>query len=70
VYFTTLNGFYTLKKNQIFQLLEDVFSEAITNTIVIIWHSKAQKSSKHYNSERMYSVGQSSKAIGIFPRAG
>jgi hypothetical protein len=41
----------TQKKPQILQLLEDVFSEAITNTIIIIWHSEAQKWSKYYNSE-------------------
>jgi hypothetical protein len=55
VYFAALKqGFLYIKKKQILQLLEDVFSEAITNTIIITWHSEAQKSSKHYNYQKMY----------------
>ena len=56
MYFENLKQGLLYIKNQVLQLLEDAFSEAIMNTFIIIWHSKAQKSSKHYNSEKMDSV--------------
>ena len=58
MYFAALKQGFLYIKKQVLQLLENVFSEAImdrTDIIIVIWHSKAQKSSK---------------ASGIFPRAG
>ena len=58
MYFVALKQGFLYIKKQVLQLLVDVFSEAITDIIIVIWHSKAQKSSKFYNSEKMYLVGQ------------
>ena len=70
VYFAALKQGFLYIKKKVLKLLEDVSSKAIMNIIIVIWYSKAQNSSKYYNSEKMYALGQSSKMWGIFPRTG
>jgi hypothetical protein len=39
VYFAALKQGFLIHKNQVLQLLEDVFSDAVTNIIIVAWHS-------------------------------